>query len=71
MGAGDAADDIELVTGGRARNQGVEAVLHFQCLGEPRASSCEGGDAPLLAVGRVLRIPGLVSAQEVAQAKMY
>ena len=68
--AGDAADHVEPVAVGGAGDQRVEAVLRGHRLGERGAASGEGGDAPLGRVGCVLGVPGLVSAEEVAETEM-
>ena len=65
-----AADDVELVPRRCPGDQGVEAVLAGQRLGQRAGAASERGNAPLVAVRAVLGIPGLVGTEEAAQSEM-
>ena len=67
---GHSADHGVPVAVGRPGDEGVEPVLRGHRLGEPGAAAGEAAVAPLGGVGCVLGVPGLVSAEEVAETQV-
>lgn len=55
---------------GVPHDERVEPVLGRERPGEVGTAAGEGGDAPLRGVRRVLGVPGLVGAEEVAQTEV-
>src|SRR5215216_7763252 len=70
MGPGDAAQHLEPVPVGGPGDQGVQAVLGVEGVGQLGPAAGEGGVAPVAGVGGPVGVPGLVGAVEVPQPEV-
>ena len=71
MNRRECADQLESVSFAAAGDQGVEAVLRSQGIAPCRvARPVKAGDTPLVGIGAVGGVPGLMGAMEVADTEV-
>src|SRR5688500_16754907 len=64
------ADQLKSVAFGAASDEGVEAVLGSEGICGVTSATSKAGDTPLVGIGTVARVPGLMGPVEVANTEM-